>query len=50
MIFRSAPGGILLKKAPQKLNLAKWKGRAKASFRELGFKSVDDYMEHVRGR
>ncbi len=41
---------IVLKKAPKKLNLEKWKGRCRESFRELGYKSVDKFIEDVRGR
>ena len=48
--FHTVKGGILLKKTPQKLKLRKWKGRAKASFKALGFNSVDHYIERVRGR
>jgi hypothetical protein len=31
----------MLKKAPQKLDLRKWKGRCKDSFAEIGYASVD---------
>ena len=41
---------IILKKAPKKLNLAKWKGRCRDSFRELGYTSVDKFIEDIRGR
>jgi AbrB family looped-hinge helix DNA binding protein len=41
---------IVLKKTPKKLNLAKWKGRCRDSFKELGYASVDKYIEDVRGR
>ena len=43
-------GSIVLKKAPKKLALRKWKGRAKDSFAELGYPSVDKFIDDVRGR
>jgi AbrB family looped-hinge helix DNA binding protein len=48
--FRVVKGSILLKKAPKKLNLQRWKGRAKASFAALGYSSVDKFIDDVRGR
>lgn len=48
--FSVVKGSILLKKAPKKLNLAKWKGHCKNSFAKLGYSSVDKFMEDVRGR
>jgi AbrB family looped-hinge helix DNA binding protein len=48
--FRVVNGSIVLKKAPRKLNLAKWKGRCGDSFGELGYSSVDQFIEDVRGR
>jgi len=48
--FQVLENNIVLKKAPKKLNLAKWKGRCRDSFGELGYTSVDEYMEDVRGR
>ena len=48
--FRVVQGSITLKKAPQKLNLRKWKGRCKNSFADLGFSSVDKFIDSVRGR
>jgi hypothetical protein len=38
------------RKKAKKLNLKKWKGRAKASFTELGYSSVDQFIEDIRGR
>ena len=43
-------GSIVLKKAPQRLDLRKWKGRCKDSFAELGYTSVDRFIDDVRGR
>ena len=48
--FRVVNGSIVLKKAPRKLNLAKWKGRCGGSFAKLGYSSVDKFIEDVRGR
>jgi len=43
-------GSIVLRKAPRKLNLRKWKGRSKDSMAELGYLSVDKFIDDVRGR
>jgi AbrB family looped-hinge helix DNA binding protein len=48
--FRVVNGSILLKKAPKKLNLGKWRGRCGSSFAKLGYSSVDKFIEDVRGR
>jgi AbrB family looped-hinge helix DNA binding protein len=48
--FAVVKDSILLKKAPKKLNLAKWRGRAAKSFAKLGYASVDKFVEDVRGR
>jgi AbrB family looped-hinge helix DNA binding protein len=48
--FVVAGGSIILKKAPRKLNLAKWKGRCSATFAKLGYSSVDEFIEDVRAR
>lgn len=48
--FRVVNGSVVLKKAPKKLNLDKWKGHCGDSFRELGYKSVDEFIEDIRGR
>ena len=48
--FRVIHGSIVLKKAPKKLNLLRWKGRCKDSFSRLGYSSVDKFVEDVRGR
>jgi hypothetical protein len=37
-------------KAPKKLDPRKWKGRCKDSLAELGYASVDNFMDDVRGR
>jgi hypothetical protein len=48
--FQVVQSSIVLRKKPKKLNLKKWKGRAKASFAELGYSSVDQFIEDIRGR
>lgn len=48
--FRVVAGSIVLKKSPRKLDLAKWKGRCAGSFAKLGYSSVDDFIEDIRGR
>ncbi len=48
--FSVVQGSIVLKKAPKKLDLRKWKGRCRRSFADLGYKSVDRFIDDVRGR
>jgi AbrB family looped-hinge helix DNA binding protein len=48
--FSVVEGAIVLRKAPRKLDLARWKGRCAGSFRKLGHRSVDNFIEDVRGR
>jgi len=48
--FHVADGSIVLKKAPKKLKLDKWRGRCGNSFTKLGYPSVDKFIEDVRGR
>jgi AbrB family looped-hinge helix DNA binding protein len=48
--FQVVQGVIVLKKAPKKLALRKWKGHCKDSFAELGYSSVDKFMDDLRGR
>jgi AbrB family looped-hinge helix DNA binding protein len=48
--FRVVSGSIVLKKAAKKLDLKKWKGRCRDSFAELGYSSVDKFIDDVRGR
>ena len=48
--FRVAGGSIILRKAPGKLKLAKWKGRCGDTFAKLGYSSVDKFIDDVRGR
>jgi AbrB family looped-hinge helix DNA binding protein len=48
--FSVVEGSIVLRKTRKKLDLAKWKGRCARSFRELGYSSVDKFIEDIRGR
>lgn len=48
--FRVVGVNIVLKKAPKKLNLTKWKGRCGDTFSKLGYSSVDKFIDDVRGR
>jgi AbrB family looped-hinge helix DNA binding protein len=48
--FSIVEGAIVLRKTRKKLDLAKWKGRCARSFKELGYSSVDKYIEDIRGR
>lgn len=43
-------GEIILRKTKAPMALRKWRGYCGERFRELGFKSVDQYIEEVRGR
>jgi len=48
--FQVTAGEIVLKKAAQKLNLSRWKGRCRSSFAKMGYSKVDEFIEDVRGR
>jgi len=48
--FRIVNGSIVMKKAPKKLDLRKWKGRCRESFSQLGYSPVDRFIDDVRGR
>ncbi|HEX3683827.1 MAG TPA: AbrB/MazE/SpoVT family DNA-binding domain-containing protein [Bryobacteraceae bacterium] len=48
--FQVVNGSIVLKKLGKKLGLDQWKGRCGKSFSELGYPSVDAFMDDVRGR
>ncbi len=48
--FQILNGSIVLKKVPKKLDLAKWRGFCKNSLADLKYKSVDAFIEDVRGR
>jgi AbrB family looped-hinge helix DNA binding protein len=48
--FRVVKDAIILEKKPKRLNLNKWKGHCKGSLSRLGYESVNDFIEDVRGR
>jgi AbrB family looped-hinge helix DNA binding protein len=48
--FQFVEGSIVLKKNPRRLPLRKWKGRCKESLTQLGYSSVDNFMDDVRGQ
>jgi len=48
--FSIVEGAIVLRKASTKLDLAKWKGHCGPSFKKLGYSSVDQFIEDIRGR
>ncbi len=48
--FRVVHGSISLKKTPKRLNLRKWVGHCRDSFRKLRYSSVDEFIDDVRGR
>ena len=48
--FQIVGNSIVLKKAPTKLNLRKWKGKCGKRFGSLGYSSVDQFIDDVRGR
>lgn len=48
--FRVAKDTIILEKKPKRLDFNKWKGRCRGSFSRLGYESVNDFIEDVRGR
>jgi len=48
--FHVENGSIVLRKSPRKLEIERWRGRCKASFTDLGYGSVDEFTEDVRGR
>jgi hypothetical protein len=44
-----ASGSIVRKKAPKKLNFAKWKRGCGDTFAKLGYSSIDKFFDDVRG-
>ncbi len=48
--FQVVNNPILLRKKARNLNLAKWKGRCKRGFTDLGDTRVDEFIEDIRGR
>ncbi len=48
--FKVVKDSIVLRKAPRKLDLAKWRGRGRKAFAKMGCASVDEFIEDIRGR
>jgi len=48
--FRVVRNSLVIAKKPKPLELDKWKGKCRRSFDELGYTSVDKFMDDVRGR
>ena len=48
--FRVVKDSLVLEKKPTKMRLDKWRGRCGKSFARLGYKSVDEFIEDIRGR
>ena len=48
--FRVVRDAIVLEKKPRPLDLQRWKGKCRRSFEDLGYTSVDRFLDDVRGR
>ena len=48
--FQVVDNAIVLRKKPGKLNLTRWKGRCRKTFKKSGYIRVGDFIEDVRGR
>ena len=48
--FHVKNDSIMLRKAPRKLEIERWRGGCGDSFSDPGYNSVDDFIEDVRGR
>lgn len=48
--FEVVRGVIVLRKSTPDLNLRKWADAGPRGWKRLGFKSVDEFIEAVRGR
>lgn len=48
--FEVVRGVIVLRKATPRLSLRKWAGTGARGWKQLGFGSVDEFIEAVRGR
>jgi AbrB family looped-hinge helix DNA binding protein len=47
--FAVVDGTIVLKKAPAKIGIRRWRGKCAHSFSKLGYKTVDKFMDDIRG-
>lgn len=48
--FRVVRSTIILEKNPKPPDLCRWKGKCRRSFEDLGYSSVDRFLDDVRGR
>jgi AbrB family looped-hinge helix DNA binding protein len=48
--FSVERGQILLQKRAATLPLREWKGHCATTFRKSGYRSVDEYIDEVRGK
>jgi len=48
--FDLVGGSVVLRKKRRPLPLRKWKGRCKKEFAAMGYSSVDQFIEDIRGR
>jgi len=48
--FDVIKGVIVLRKAAPVLSLRKWKGSRASALKGMGFRTVDEFIEAVRGR
>jgi len=48
--FRVVRNAIILEKNPKPLDLHRWRGKCRRSFEDLGYNSVDRFLDDVRGR
>lgn len=48
--FEVVRGVVVLRKRTPRLTLRKWAGAGARGWKRLGFKSVDEFIEAVRGR
>lgn len=48
--FEVIRGVIVLRKAAPAVNLRKWKGTRTSALKRMGFGTVDEFIEAVRGR
>jgi AbrB family looped-hinge helix DNA binding protein len=48
--FRLVNGAVVLRKVRRELPLRKWKGYCGKRFKAMGYSSVDQFIEDIRGR
>ena len=48
--FDVVKGAIVLRKTSPQLTLRNWQGKRASSLKEMGFGSVDEFIEAIRGR